>query len=105
MTALCSIFLRAASGLLRQCRRKGLPNAGGCQERWNINGKTNDSDMKVKTCAETVDIRKGVPFVEMRIAGVPFMGMSVMVALSPGSGGERRRQQILFVEGKECGYG
>lgn len=38
--------------------------------------------MKVKTCAETVDIRKGVPFVEMRIAGVPFMGMSVMVALS-----------------------
>ena len=38
--------------------------------------------MKIKTIAETVDIRKGVPFVEMRIAGVPFMGMSVMVALS-----------------------
>lgn len=59
-----------------------MPNAGGCQERWNINGKTNDSDMKVKTCAETVDIRRGARFVEMRIAGVPFMGMSVMEALS-----------------------
>mgnify|MGYP007108684116 CR=1 FL=1 len=34
-----------------------------------------DRSVKIKTCAETVDIRKGACFVEMRVAGVPFRPM------------------------------